>query len=54
LIPGAREILKGAQPANLPIEQSRQYVLVVNLKAARSLGLTIPESNLLRDEEVIR
>jgi putative ABC transport system substrate-binding protein len=48
------KILKGAQPANLPVEQSSQYVLVVNLKAARALGITIPESILLRADEVIR
>ena len=48
------KILKGAQPGNLPVEQSSQYVLVVNLKAARALGLTIPESILLRADEVIK
>ena len=48
------KILKGAKPANLPVEQSSHYVLVVNLKAARALGITIPESILLRADEVIR
>ena len=48
------KILKGAQPANLPVEQSSRYVLVVNLKAARALGLTIPQSILLRADDVIR
>ena len=38
----------------MPIEQPTQYVLIVNLKAAKTLGLTIPESILLRADEVIR
>jgi putative ABC transport system substrate-binding protein len=48
------KILKGAKPADLPIEQPTQYVLVVNLKAAKALGLTIPQSILLQANEVIR
>jgi putative ABC transport system substrate-binding protein len=48
------KILKGSKPADLPIEQSTQYVLVVNLEAARALGLTIPESIMMRADEVIR
>ena len=48
------KILRGANPADLPIEQATQYVLIVNLKAASALRLTIPESILQRADEVIR
>jgi putative ABC transport system substrate-binding protein len=48
------KILRGTKPADLPIEEPTKYSLVVNLKAAQALKLTIPESILLRADEVIR
>jgi putative ABC transport system substrate-binding protein len=48
------KILRGAKPADMPIEQPTQYLLVVNLKTAKALGLTIPQSILLQADKVIQ
>ena len=48
------KIFRGAKPADLPIEQPTRYTLVVNLKTAKAVGITFPQSILVRADQVIK
>ena len=48
------KILKGAKPADLPVQQAKKFEFIINLKAAKQIGLTIPQSVLYQADKVIK
>ena len=48
------KILRGAKPANIPIEQPARFILLLNLKTAKAIGVAIPQSLLVRADDIIR
>jgi putative ABC transport system substrate-binding protein len=48
------KIFRGAKPADLPIEQPTKYELIINMKAAKTINLTVPQSLLLRADQVVQ